>query len=249
MIDSRAGRVLDPGQRAMVDEEEWRWITEHATGDVDHLLIGTSLPLIMGPAMHWLEAWNEVVADGAWGKGVKSSPRSCARGSISSTGRRSRSRSGAMCDLLLEVGAGRRGKAPSTICVLSGDVHHAYLAEIGFRPGSNVESSVWQAVCSPFRNPLDSRERRVILGAWSKPAEKVARALARRAGVRDPEVRWRLAHEKPWFNNQVASLELEGRRATFVLEKAIPPDDGKGEPRLERVFERPIEPNAVFARA
>ena len=40
-------------------------------GDVDHLLIGTSLPLIMGPAMHWLEAWNEPVADGAWGKLAK----------------------------------------------------------------------------------------------------------------------------------------------------------------------------------
>jgi len=58
-----------------------------------------------------------------------------------------------------------------------------------------------------------------------------------------------IAHEKPWFNNQVASLELEGRRATFVLEQAIPPEDGKGEPRLERVFRRPIEPNAVFAGA
>ena len=27
--------------------------------------------MFMGPALHWLEAWNEVVADGAWGKGVK----------------------------------------------------------------------------------------------------------------------------------------------------------------------------------
>jgi hypothetical protein len=44
MVDSRAGRVLDPGERSMVDEDEWRWIEEHATGDCDHLLIGTSLP-------------------------------------------------------------------------------------------------------------------------------------------------------------------------------------------------------------
>jgi hypothetical protein len=78
---------------------------------------------------------------------------------------------------------------------------------------------------------------------------RATRALARRAGVRDPDVRWRLAHEKPWFNNQVAWLELEGRNARFMLEKALPPEDGKGDPRMERVFERSIAPNAVFARA
>jgi hypothetical protein len=111
-----------------------------------------------------------------------------------------------------------------------------------------VRSSVWQAVCSPFRNPLDTKERRIILGAWTRGSARVARTLAKRAGVSDPPVRWRLAHEKPWFNNQVAMLELEGRRATFVLEKAIPPEDGKGEPVLERVFDRAIEPNADYTR-
>ena len=49
MIDSRAGRVLTPGERSMVDAGEWDWITEHATGDFDHLLIGTSLPLFLAP--------------------------------------------------------------------------------------------------------------------------------------------------------------------------------------------------------
>ena len=66
--------------------------------------------------------------------------------------------------------------------------------------------------------------------------------------MKDPEVRWRLAHEKPWFNNQVAWLEFDGPRAKFVLVKALPPEDGKGEPIMERVFERSIEPNRVFAR-
>jgi hypothetical protein len=103
-------------------------------------------------------------------------------------------------------------------------------------------------VCSPFRNPLDTNERRVILGAWTRAAGVVTRELAKRAGVSDPPVQWRLAHEKPWFNNQVAMLELEGKRATFVLEKALPSEDGKGEPVLERVFVRPIEPNADYTR-
>src|SRR4051794_8964904 len=68
MIDSRAGRVLTPGHRAMVDAAEWEWIEAHARGDVEHLLIGTSLPLILSPALHQLEAWNEAVCDGAWGR-------------------------------------------------------------------------------------------------------------------------------------------------------------------------------------
>jgi hypothetical protein len=248
MIDSRAGRVLDPGSRAMVDPGEWRWIEEHAVGGVDHLLIGTSLPMFMGPALHWLEAWNEVTADGGWGKGVKKLAERLRQQLDLEHWAAFQASFRQMCDLLVEVGAGRRGEAPSTICLLSGDVHHAYLAEVGFLPGSGVRSSVWQAVCSPFRNPLDTNERRVILAAWTRAAGVVARALAKRAGVSDPPAQWRLAHEKPWFNNQVAMLELEGKRATFSLEKAIPSEDGKGEPVLERVFARQIEPNPDYTR-
>jgi hypothetical protein len=248
MIDSRAGRVLEPGERAMVDEAEWEWIKDHATGDVDHLLIGTSLPLFMGTAMHWLEAWNEQTADGAWGKPVKKVAEKLREALDLEHWAAWQDSFRAMCELLRAVGSGQRGPAPATICVLSGDVHHAYLAEVGFPAGSGVTSAVWQAVCSPFRNPLDANERRVIKAAWKRPSGALVRVLAKGAGVPDPDVRWRLAHDEPWFNNQVAWLELEGRRAKFVLEKALPPHDGRGEPRMERVFERSIAPNAEFAR-
>jgi hypothetical protein len=71
MMDSRGGRVLEEGRRAMVDGEEWAWIEEHATrGDTsgfDHLLLGTSLPVMLGPGMHHLQTWNEKVCAGAWG--------------------------------------------------------------------------------------------------------------------------------------------------------------------------------------
>jgi hypothetical protein len=99
-------------------------------------------------------------------------------------------------------------------------------------------------VCSPFRNPLDTREQRTILAGWTRGAGAVARALARAAKVPDPEVGWRLAHDRPWFNNQVAMLEIEGRRARFVLEKAVPGD----RVRMEEVFSHPISANAEFAR-
>src|SRR4051812_34894122 len=126
MIDSRAGRVLDPGRRSMVDEDEWRWITEHATGGGDPPLIGTSLPLIMGPAMHWLEAWNEVTADGAWGPLVKKLAEKLRRGLDLEHWPAWQDSFRRLCAHLGSVGAGEHGEAPATICVLSGDVHHAY---------------------------------------------------------------------------------------------------------------------------
>ncbi|MGZ8666716.1 MAG: DUF7800 domain-containing protein, partial [Solirubrobacterales bacterium] len=66
-IDSRAGRVLEPDRRAMVDEEEWDWIVEHARGGFEHLLIATTVPYLLSPGLHHLEAWSERVCDGAWG--------------------------------------------------------------------------------------------------------------------------------------------------------------------------------------
>jgi hypothetical protein len=116
---------------------------------------------------------------------------------------------------------------------MSGDVHHAYLAEVGFRDGEGARSRVWQAVCSPFRNPLDGHERRAMRVALSWPAALFARALARTAGVRRPPVRWRFSDKGPWFDNQVMTITLEGRRARLVLEKTAPDGDALA---LEHVF-------------
>jgi hypothetical protein len=248
MIDSRAGRVLTPGERSMVDAGEWDWILEHATGDVDHLLIGTSLPAVLGPALHNVEAWNEALCDGAWGRVAAWGGEKVRRAldlehwpAFHASYRR-------LCELLREVGAGRRGTPPASIVLLSGDVHHAYLAEIGFPRGSGVESAVWQAVCSPFRNPLNTREKRTILAGWTRAAGALTRLLARGAGVPDPPVGWRLVHEEPWFNNQVAMLELDGRYATFKLERAVPDETAKHGVQLHDVFTQPISANVEFAR-
>ena len=140
------------------------------------------------------------------------------------------------------VGTGERGEAPASIVALSGDVHHAYLAEVGFPPGTGMSSSAWQATCSPFRNPLDNKERAVMRFMASEPASRIMRALAGSAGVEAPSVRWRYAHDEPWFDNQVATLELDGRHARVVLEKTErrEGEDPHDDLRLERVFERDI---------
>ena len=66
-------------------------------------------------------------------------------------------------------------------------------------------------------------------------AHALMRRLAHAAGVDDPSVRWRAIGDAPWFDNQVASLRFDGRKADFALEKALP--DGNGGARLECVFE------------
>jgi hypothetical protein len=233
MIDSRAGRVLDPGRRSMVDADEWRWITEHAHGGFDHLLIGTSLPLIMAPALHYLEAWNEAVCDGVWGSLAARAGEKIRQGVDLEHWPAFRDSFEAMCELLREVGAGRRGPAPESIVVLSGDVHHAYLAQVAFPEGSGVTARVWQATCSPFRNPLSKKERRTVEFGFSRAGHAIGRALARAAGVPPPPVRWRFQDDDPAFDNQVGTLELDGRRALARLERSLPSDRGVEYPVLE----------------
>jgi hypothetical protein len=117
-------------------------------------------------------------------------------------------------------------------------VHHAYLAEVGFPRGSGVRSAVYQATCSPFRNPLDDHERRAIRFACSRPGTLVGKLLARAAGVGDPAVRWRFTHDAPFFDNQVCWVELDGRRARLWLQKTVP-EENEGN-SLETVFERAL---------
>jgi hypothetical protein len=234
-MDSRAGRVLREGDRSIFDQKEWDWIVEHASGDFDHLLIATTVPFLLSPGFHFLEAWSERVCDGAWG-GVAARAGEKLRRALDFDHWASFDRSfQRLRSLLEEVGAGKHGKAPASIVVLSGDVHHAYLAEMAFRPEAKMTSAVYQAVCSPYRNPLDNHERRAIKAGFSRPFIAAMRALGRSAAVPDPGLRWRLA-EGPYFDNQVATLRLNGRAATMQLDKTIAGDEEERE--LDCVFER-----------
>ena len=48
----------------MLDDDELRWLDEQMRGDVDHLLVGTSLPFLMAPALHHLEAFERGAGPG-----------------------------------------------------------------------------------------------------------------------------------------------------------------------------------------
>ncbi len=130
MMDSRGGRVLERGHRSMVDADEWRWIEEHATGGFDHLLLGTSLPVLLGPGVHHLQAWNEAVCSGAWGERATKWGEKTRRSLDLDHWSSFNDSFVRLTDLIQRVGAGERGRPPASILVLSGDVHHGYLADI-----------------------------------------------------------------------------------------------------------------------
>jgi hypothetical protein len=133
--------------------------------------------------------------------------------------------------------------------VLSGDVHHAYLAELGFPKGSDVHSCVWQVACSPFRNPLSRHERLGVKFGFSRAGALIGRGLARAAGVPPPPVRWRFQDGDPRFDNQVGTLELDGPAAHAWLERAVPSDRGDEHPVLEVADEHALTRLRSPARA
>ncbi|MGH8496325.1 MAG: alkaline phosphatase D family protein [Gammaproteobacteria bacterium] len=237
VMDSRAGRMLDETRRLMIDDAEWTWIEGRAEGEFDHLLLATSLPYIPGPGVHYLEAWSEAVCSGAWGRRTARIGEKIRRKldleHWSAFGRSFI----ALGRLLKSVGSGERGKAPATIVLMSGDVHHAYLAEIAFRDGAAVSSAIYQATCSPMRNSLDKLERYIVRAGWRRGWTLVWKTLARAAGVKAPPLDWGLLHPEPWFDNQIATLELAGRKALFRIEKTV---RDPTEARLEEVFSRTL---------
>ncbi len=235
VIDSRAGRVLGRGQRSMLDAAEWEWLEGQLSGGVDHLLIATPLPLLLAPGLHYLEAWNEAVCAGAWGQRLASIGEQARQRLDLEHWAAFESSFTSLVEFIRAVAAGERGPAPASIGVLSGDVHHGYLAETAFEKRSGVQSIVYQAVCSPFRHPLAVHERAAVRAAMSRPATAITRALARAARVKDPAFRWRL--NRPTFDNQVATLALSGRHVQLTLERTS--GDWR-DPMLETVFEHTL---------
>jgi hypothetical protein len=238
VIDSRAGRVLEEGRRSMLDPDEWDWVHEHITGGFDHLLVATSLPWLLGRGMHFLEAWSEAVAGGAWGSAAAGAAENLRQTADMEHWAAFQESFARLAELYRAVGTGERGEPPASIVTLSGDVHHAYLFEVGYPRGTGMRSNVWQAVCSPYRNPLEARERQSIRIGMSRPFEVGMRGLAHLAGVRDPGIGWRMVGDGPWFDNQVATLTVDGRRIEMRLDKAVPVDENSA--KLESVLEHTL---------
>ncbi len=205
VLDSRAARVLEPDRRSMLDRHELAWLEEQLTGDVDHLFIGTSVPFLLPPGLHDLEAISESFA----GQGR---PRLLRKGAEAlrqlvdlEHWAAFQSGFGDVFELVLRVSRGERGPAPATITFLSGDVHHSYVAEVGGEHGS---SRIVQAVCSPIRNPMPPALRSLMSLLAARLVAPMAWLRRRTKGIPSLVRPWSISHG-PWFENNLALAQVE----------------------------------------
>lgn len=247
MIDTRAARVLPEDERRMVDDEEMDWLYEQALdggpGAVDHLLIGSSLPWLLPPAVHGLEVWNTALCSGARGpRWVRFSEALRQRADLEHWAAFPRSFR-ALTELIERVANG--DEAPASVSVLSGDVHHAYVTEPLFEDlkakadgDGRPRSRVVQLTCSPVHNGIPAVLRPAFRFGWSRPGRWLGKALARHGRADAPLVKWRRAGG-PWFGNQIMTLTLHGRAAAYALDQARPATmapDGTPRSSLVRVL-------------
>ncbi|WP_239152830.1 alkaline phosphatase D family protein [Virgisporangium aliadipatigenens] len=214
VLDNRAGRQLSEGKRSMLAPEVWDWFDKQVEGDYDHLLVGASLPWLMPPAVHHVEAASERFAE---------SPRPRVRRYAEKMRRAVdlehwaafHDAFDALTGVLKRVAD--RPDGPATVNVLSGDVHHSYVAraELGTR------SPVYQLTCSPVHNKLPGFMKPAMRFAWSRFAALMGRGVARAAGLARPDFRWtRLAG--PVYLNAISEVYMDGRHARVRIEGTKP---------------------------
>ncbi|RAJ70326.1 PhoD-like phosphatase [Streptomyces sp. Amel2xB2] len=288
IVDTRAARVLDEQQRAMLGKGEMAWLREqvltgtgpshpgeasgpgprsgtgtaasagapaaHRDGSYDHLLLGTSLPWLLPPAIHGTEAWNAAMCRGVRGERWARFGERLRRAADLEHWAAYPQSFEALSELLEEVAGAH--EAPATVCVLSGDVHHAYVSEPRFdRP---VSSRVLQLTCSPMHNSIPTAMRAGFRFGWSRAGRALGRVLARHGRTWSPGTHRPAANPRPgtaaaaggasggtapgsavvdwkrsggpWFGNQLMTLRLRGRSAELTLEQARAVPEGADSP-------------------
>jgi hypothetical protein len=210
MLDSRAGRVLDEQHRRMLDDEE-------------------------PPAIHQLERWNETLNVRHEGRPLgrlAEKLRQAADLEHWAAFGASFERLGAA---LVALARGGFGRPPATALVLSGDVHHAYAAEL-VRPG-RMTTRVHQLTVSPLHNQAPHPIQVGFRIGWSRWARALTTGLARLARAPRSELHWQ-KQAGPFFGNQLGELLLEGPRARFLL--WVTDRDREGAERLRQVLDLPL---------
>jgi hypothetical protein len=234
VVDSRAARVLDPDRRSILDDAEMEWLDGELHGDVDHLFIGTSLPFLLAQGIHDLEAINEAMSEGAFGKRVKPWGEKMRRAVDLEHWAAFQEGFAKVLQMVVEVARGERGRPPGTITFLSGDVHNSYVTEIDHDQLGAGASRVVQAVCSPIRNPLPRQARvaqALLARGLNRPLQWVVSHTKR---VPTAPLNWQIT-EGPWFDNTLATLEVRGRGLVLRWDTGVVRGEAFDAPELHQV--------------
>ena len=143
------------------------------------LIVASTLPVFLAIGIHHLQAWNEALCAGRWGRlAANLSERLRRAVDLEHWAAFNRSFE-QVCDWLRSSPRSRRIRSTVLRALLGGDVHYSSISEVDLRCGQG--SRVHQLVCSPFRNP--SRRE----GAAGRAGDRVPRRCtglreARRVG-------------------------------------------------------------------
>ena len=154
----------------MIGEREFRWLETQITDgldELDHLMLASSVPWLMPPAIGDLEAVNERNAD-----------RPGRRGRLAEKTRRAVDFDHwpafyksfvRLAETIARVAGHPHG--PATVSVLSGDVHHSYAARAEWAGDSAqpAGATVHQLVCSPVHNYVPLFVKPAFTLGWTRP--------------------------------------------------------------------------------
>ncbi|MDQ0577651.1 alkaline phosphatase D family protein [Agromyces albus] len=230
VVDSRVGRDLTPSGRGLLNAQELAWFGERMRGGFRHVLVASSLPFLLPLGLHHVEAWDEAIAQGAWGKPAAWVGEKLRQAVDLEHWAAFQDSFQAVARIAAEVADGERGPSPLTVTFLSGDVHYSYLAEVEREEGGRI----LQAVCSPVRNPLPRFLRWFAVVMSFGPATPLGAAAARSVKVPDPPFRWKIV-KGPWFDNNLAVLHDSSDGLTMTWHTGVVDHGDELHPRLEEV--------------
>ena len=236
VVDSRCGRMLDGGPRTMLSEQDFSWLCEQVIGDYDHLVLGTSLPWLLAPAVHDVEAWNERLAADRRPRRARVGERLRRAADLEHWAAFGDSFQRFSNLVATSPSAGTARPPRPTVNVLSGDVHHSYVAVAHWDDETTTGTAgapVHQITCSPLHNAVPGPMRLTFRLGWSRTAERTTRlVLGRFASVPRPHLHWHRT-AGPFFGNAVATLHFEGRTAALTIETS---EDVGDEGPLRRIL-------------
>lgn len=233
VVDSRAARDLTPEARGLVDPPETAWFDEQLRGGFRHVLVATSLPFLLPMGLHHVEAWDEAISQGAWGRPAAWVGERLRQAVDLEHWAAWQNSFQAVARMVTDLADGRRGPAPRTVTFLSGDVHYSYLAEVD-RDRDGDAGRIVQAVCSPIRNPLPRVLRWFAVVMSYGVATPLGALAARSAKVPDAPFTWRTV-KGPWFDNNLALLQDEPEGLAMTWHRGVVEGGQEHDPRLEEV--------------